>query len=363
MWMVDFSTIPERMYEAAFLPELWGPLLDDLGMATESGVGTVGICWPHYRAISTTFCIDPEYSEEQTGEVLDNWLRQVRSMPELNRGFFHLDPFRGDWSDLPDFDQRVKKHIQRGYGTQAGAILELFNGEIITLEFTRRFGQPGYNERTMAELNSIYPAFKQSVFFASRLQFERARSSVETLNDFGLPAALLGSNGQLIFVNNLFEGLDPYIAKTASGRMAIRGSDTLKKSFANALEHSGQRATSLAIQADATRGAAVIHLMPVTRDASSIFSMSGTIMAVAPVAAAAGVPSAEMTASLFGLTPAEARLSVALASGLSLRDSAANSQIGVGTARQYLNRIFSKTGVVQQSELVSLLKGFLSVRA
>ncbi|WP_027162469.1 helix-turn-helix transcriptional regulator [Mesorhizobium sp. WSM1293] len=59
---------------------------------------------------------------------------------------------------------------------------------------------------------------------------------------------------------------------------------------------------------------------------------------------------------LFDLTPAEARLATALASGRSLKEAADTSNITVKTGRTYLERIFSKTRTRQQSELVALLK-------
>ncbi|MER8825914.1 LuxR family transcriptional regulator [Mesorhizobium sp. M0938] len=59
---------------------------------------------------------------------------------------------------------------------------------------------------------------------------------------------------------------------------------------------------------------------------------------------------------LFDLTAAEAKLATALASGRSLKEAAANSNITVKTCRTYLERVFSKTRTRQQSELVALLK-------
>ncbi|TPJ52333.1 helix-turn-helix transcriptional regulator [Mesorhizobium sp. B2-6-4] len=59
---------------------------------------------------------------------------------------------------------------------------------------------------------------------------------------------------------------------------------------------------------------------------------------------------------LFDLTPAEARLATALASGQSLKEITAGLDITVKTGRTYLERIFAKTGTRQQSELVALLK-------
>lgn len=61
--------------------------------------------------------------------------------------------------------------------------------------------------------------------------------------------------------------------------------------------------------------------------------------------------------TLFRLTRAESRLSIALASGLSLREAAVQGEVTFKTARTYLERIFAKTNTRQQSQLVALVKG------
>lgn len=68
------------------------------------------------------------------------------------------------------------------------------------------------------------------------------------------------------------------------------------------------------------------------------------------------VPSVNVLTSLFDLTPAEARLATMLSAGLPLNEAAARAGIGLGTARNYLIRIFRKTGTHQQGQLVALLK-------
>ncbi|MDB5657157.1 MAG: Cyanate lyase [Tardiphaga sp.] len=59
---------------------------------------------------------------------------------------------------------------------------------------------------------------------------------------------------------------------------------------------------------------------------------------------------------LFDLSPAEARLAAALASGVTLKDAAIHQGIRFSTARSYLEGIFRKTRTRQQSQLVALLK-------
>ena len=63
----------------------------------------------------------------------------------------------------------------------------------------------------------------------------------------------------------------------------------------------------------------------------------------------------QFLAKLFGLSPAEAAVSIALANGLSLAEIAAQQGVSEQTVRSSSKRIFVKTGVVRQSELVRLI--------
>lgn len=69
----------------------------------------------------------------------------------------------------------------------------------------------------------------------------------------------------------------------------------------------------------------------------------------------AAPPAASQLERLLGLTPAEARLTHALAGGLSVEEAAERCSITVGTARTYLKQIFLKTETSRQAELVKLV--------
>ena len=70
------------------------------------------------------------------------------------------------------------------------------------------------------------------------------------------------------------------------------------------------------------------------------------------------IPGAEQLSTLFGLTPAEARIAHSLVLGCSLEEAAAVSGIAVGTARNYLKRVFLKTGATRQSDVVRMILGY-----
>ncbi len=58
---------------------------------------------------------------------------------------------------------------------------------------------------------------------------------------------------------------------------------------------------------------------------------------------------------LYGLTPAEVRLALAFLSEASIEFAAARNGLTSGTARQYMKRIFKKTGTRNQAQLMKLL--------
>ena len=68
-------------------------------------------------------------------------------------------------------------------------------------------------------------------------------------------------------------------------------------------------------------------------------------------------PTAELLSGLFDLTPAEARVARALATGLSIEDTARRFGVSMQTVRNQLRAVFIKTATTRQSELLSLLAG------
>lgn len=70
----------------------------------------------------------------------------------------------------------------------------------------------------------------------------------------------------------------------------------------------------------------------------------------------------DVVADTFGLTPAEARLAVTLASGVAVKTIAAQRRVEVSTVRTQLRSILAKTGTNRQAELVRVLLGLPAVR-
>lgn len=67
------------------------------------------------------------------------------------------------------------------------------------------------------------------------------------------------------------------------------------------------------------------------------------------------LPSVQFLRDHFGLTNAQATLTLQVASGKGLTAAAKNLGIGVSTARSHLKQVFGKTGTTRQAELVRLV--------
>jgi DNA-binding CsgD family transcriptional regulator len=68
-----------------------------------------------------------------------------------------------------------------------------------------------------------------------------------------------------------------------------------------------------------------------------------------------GVDLIAQVARLFGLTPAEVRVTKAICQGRQLTDYAKSSGISIQTVRTVLKRVFAKTGTHSQSQLISMI--------
>ena len=70
----------------------------------------------------------------------------------------------------------------------------------------------------------------------------------------------------------------------------------------------------------------------------------------------------EVLVKLYGLTPAETRILVFLAQGMSLPEAAATLGVGEATVKTHMHNVFAKTGTNRQAEVVKLVMSALPQR-
>jgi DNA-binding CsgD family transcriptional regulator len=117
-------------------------------------------------------------------------------------------------------------------------------------------------------------------------------------------------------------------------------------------------ARAIPLAAAARLPPSVVHVFPVqgaiqdTADAEA-----ASCIVVITTVSRPRIASAKVLQDLFDLTPAEARVAHGIAAGKTVHDLAREAGLALGTIRQQLKSVFSKTGVSRQADLVALLVG------
>jgi DNA-binding CsgD family transcriptional regulator len=98
-----------------------------------------------------------------------------------------------------------------------------------------------------------------------------------------------------------------------------------------------------------------VRIAPVPMQRLPVFGEPRTaLVCVTDLETGVRSPEQELCA-LFGLTPAEARVATAIFDGMSMREAAETLQVAHNTVRVQLARVYEKTGVTRQAELVKMM--------
>ena len=354
------------IYEAAFIPEFWEPVLNRLADVSASASGSFLVFHgpdqpPLYR---TTELTAPALAAFVNS---DAWRYSRRSEVMFDPGSAFLTGLRffygSDYVKI-EGDSVEAALAPLGLGAQLTPLIPLPTGEVATLTFERLIPDGRHRPEQIAALDACWPHLARAGLIAARLGLERAQATVSALQVLDLPAAVLSRTGRVQVGNALFETMSSLFLSTAFGGLALSdpAADSLFRRAVQAAAANTELAVqSIPVKAGTQRPPLVVHVLPLRRSARDIFSNADVLVIATPVKADSNLPSRSLLSALFDLAPSEARLAVALAAGLPLKAAAAEMGIEYGSARTYLARIFSKTGTNQQSELVALLKSTAAV--
>jgi DNA-binding CsgD family transcriptional regulator len=356
----------DRIYEAAFVPEMWSSVLETAGDLSGSANGAIFVFNENApirgrfsdaspRSADALRDVRPLFDAFLTG---DSWkiLPGVMRMHELRpASFVHVESFMTPEQILND-PQRIAARAV-GIGVNLCTAIPVPTGELVTVVFQRWTKDGEYDQAAIDRMDQLRPHFARAGMLAARLHLEQARAAVSALETIGLATAVLAASGRVLTANALLEEMRSTFIAGAHGRLAL-ANPAANALFQDAIAQHRDHQTVRSIPVPASDGQPplVVHVLPLRRAAHDIFAGAEMLVAATPVSASAVVPSPSILAGLFDLTPAEARLAAALSQGRALKDAASDSNITFKSGRTYLERIFAKTGTHQQSELVALLK-------
>lgn len=349
----------DSVYEAAFVPDQWSHALQAVAEAHGCASGVIATWDPQqnpqgFRA--TPLIAQTVKSTMRSPQGADG--RRFTALHSvINDGFSSIETLLT--REVLDADPIQVGLRALGLESQAATAIPMPSGELVCISFERRLQDGAFDANTLAGLNAMRPHLARAGLMAARLGLERAQTTVTGLRAIGLPAAVLTRGGRVLATNELFDAMPETFLPSSHGGLAISDVDAnrLFQETVNAVKSASEPLVrSIPIAAREDRSAFVVHALPLHRAAHDIFSGGDLLIVATTVRANATMPSPSILMGLFDLTPSEVKLAIALATGGTVQQAAADASIQLSSARTYLDRIFRKTGTHQQSQLVALLK-------
>lgn len=362
----------DRIYEAAFAPQNWLNVIEDLAKASGSTAGGILVLEsddaPRGMPLFRQGDIVGFLAAERLSEAMLN-VAGFPSRPILRANRWFARRLQGYQGFIRSADVMTEEEmsgdpvqhalIAAGLNSETSLMTPTSNAEAVVVALFRRADESAHDEAAISALNVYGPHLSRASLISARLGLAWAERTVSALQAIGLPAAVLRGSGVVLATNEPFDQMHATFLPAAFGRITLVDK-AAAAAFAEALESASTRRSdavrSIPVAARDHAPAIIVHVIPIVRSAFDIFTGAEILVAATTIQANSSPPSPSLLTSLYNLTPAEARLAAALSSGQSLEAAAAAGQITVKSARTYLERIFAKTGTNRQSGLVALLR-------
>ena len=352
------TSIIDRIYESALLPELWVPVLEELTQIA-GAEGALLHSTRDYRANKTISTPGTEQLMERSRES-DWWSRNSRGevLMTLSPNEFHSDADHFTQAEMESEPVYRELLWPCGLGFAVANHIPLPNDDVLILSIEKARAKGPVERQAVNTLTGLRPHIARAAMLASRLAFERIASANEALAMTGLPSAVIDETGRIIDCNGLFTVLGGQIAIQANNRLRLLNDSAnrvLEECLAafRSTDHGSWLANrSVALPRAEDRNAAILHMMPVKGRARDLFTKAAFFIILTPIDGAKQAPTA-LIRGLFDLTTTEARVAQALAGGKDIGAIALTFGISRETVRQHLKNIFAKTGFSRQTDLAS----------
>ena len=187
-------------------------------------------------------------------------------------------------------------------------------------------------------------------------------AALEAYELSGLGVAVVGYSGEVIRLNASAERLLGH-GIAVRGKRVVAESPVATKALDRALHMLIRADAGIALMAPVSlprRGRMPLLAYPVklSRLAGNLF-FNGQVLVVFVDPEAREYPPEATLQTLWGLTPAEAKLAAQLAGGEGIETIADKLRISTETARKQLGAVFAKTGTHRQGELIAMLLAVL----
>lgn len=312
----------------------------------------------HYHMDDAWVAVQGEYVED--GINLWGGLARVQSFP-LDEPLVtsHIRPV-SEWDNF-----RYWREILKPRGLNDAVIIPLAQQPDLGgyLGINRHGSEGPIRTEDIEGLRLIAPHLRRAVTIGNLFELKAVETLAfrSVLDNMSCAVMLVDDDLRLLYANPKGDALlaAGSLMQLTQGRMRIRGKiadDALRTAVRLAAEDEARLSQrGIGIPVTAVDGAAaVLHVMPLFRRELRPGLAQRAAAAIFVMPAGSAHEPVDAIAVLYDFTPAEAQIFASLCRGISLEKTAEALSIAKSTARTHLLRIFAKTGVNRQAELVVL---------
>lgn len=361
-----FSSIVGDVYDCALNPEGWTAALIRINAAMNAAYTTIGLSNPQFvqprmAAHSTWDPVMLKVLNEEYGfdgvpglrEVASGSLDEPRStLSVMREDDFQATPFYRNWAQPQGLrDGCMMKFVQTDDRIGVMACITSARRDIVTAD-ERRF---------MALLS---PHLRRAAMIGDLLDHERVQTATfrDALERLQTPVILVNSASLVLYANapahGLFEAggniklVNGCFTPTNESLMLAMSSALLRAAGSDS--DLGGRGIGIPLSLPG-QPIAVAYVLPLKNTEIRSAFKTATAAIFISTSAASVPPHQQVLATLYELTPAEARVMSMMGGGLAAGLVAAQLSVTENTVKTHLARVYSKTGVARQSELVKLV--------
>ncbi|MFT3975822.1 MAG: helix-turn-helix transcriptional regulator [Sphingomonas bacterium] len=362
------SALIGLIYDAAIDPHAWGAALEAIRAGLRAEIAAVNLqAVPDGSVLLNITSNIPAHHAERMGgygaEVMEIWggaaammslpLDQPAILSRVNPGALDFATTRNRYALEWAQPQQLIDSLAIGLARDRETLGSISFGR------HRRVGK--FDERAIELARLLIPHLQRAATVNRLLEMSGISRAnfASVLEDLAIPVALVAADMRIVHANararaligerDILHERHGFLAAADAGigralaaavRQAAAGEEGAGRGFGIAARRNGQ-------------GAAALYVMPLGHR----LGWGRREAAAAVLVAASGgnfMPSAEIVSGLFGLTGAEARVFPLLAAGIGPAEVAARLNVAPSTVKTHALRIYEKTGVGRQAELVQL---------
>jgi DNA-binding CsgD family transcriptional regulator len=352
-----------RFGEAVLDPGLWPEIMEDVCRAVRA-TGAL---------LLQTDARTPDVPRTNSVDELVNYyfrngwhtrdIRAVRALPLLRRGtraFVDEDILTPEELRKVDFFNECT--LPKGFKWAAGVGFSA-GSSLWGLCLHRTVRQRAFGQEDSRVLSELSAKLTEVATLSTAIGRRVISGAVTALELVGKPALAIDRFGFIIDANAL--AADVLDSEVAIVQRRLKIADGVSRAeferLLDILRYLPDRATlpatNLTIKRKGQR-ALLVRVLSVDGAARQPFLGARALLLISDLERPLRLDATDV-AEVFGLTPAEARFAVKLATGVSLERAADELGIAYETARNQTKRIFQKTDTHRQAELVALLNRYL----